>query len=122
VRRALGTDCATAGFVEDRFLVDGTPIGLRVAYHDPTGVQRPRAGECPHLADAFAQTFGVPMGVLDSAVEAGTADERTARLLGLPVGAVLLTKEQRLHDVDGVVREIAYGLYRADRVSFAATG
>jgi GntR family transcriptional regulator len=121
VRRALGTDSPTVGLVEDRFLVAGAPIGLRVAYHDPTGVQPPRAGDCPHLADAFLETFGVPLGTVECAVEAGTADERTARLLDVPTGSVILTKEQRLQDVEGRVREIAYGQYRSDRVSFATS-
>jgi GntR family transcriptional regulator len=120
VRRALTSDAGTVGFVEDLFLVDGVPIGLRVAYHDPAGVQRPRAGECPHLATAFLETFGVELGEVECAVEAGRADDRTARLLGVPPGGVLLTKEQRLRDVEGRVREIAYGQYRADRVSFTA--
>jgi len=119
VRRALGTEAAVVGLVEDRYLVDGLPIGLRVAYHDAEGVQLPRAGDCPHLTDAFRETFGIDLGVVECAVEAGRADERTARLLGVAPGSILLTKEQRLHDVEGRVREIAYGAYRADRVSFA---
>lgn len=120
VRRALTNDTPVAVFVEDRFLVADVPIGLRVAYHDTDGVQRPRSGDCPHLATAFLETFGVELGGVESAVEATVADERTARLLDVAPGAVLLAKEQRLRDVEGRVREIAYGQYRADRVSFAA--
>lgn len=121
VRDALGTDHETVGFVEDVFLVAGEPIGLRVAYHDPAGRQLPREGPAPTIARAFRETFGTELAEVTSAVEVVAADERTARILGVPVGSPLLAREQRLTDVEGRVREINYAQYRADRVSFETT-
>ncbi|NHI17703.1 GntR family transcriptional regulator [Microbacterium excoecariae] len=122
VRTAMDTDDREIGMCEQIFehvTADGAePVGLRTAYYR-TSVHQPASWPtCPSLEFAFEFVFGVPLGDVETVIDAAAADEHTARTLHIAPGAPVLMREQRLLDVNGVVHEYSFAHYRADRVSF----
>jgi GntR family transcriptional regulator len=121
IRSRLQTDATRVGMIEHLFLFDGQPIGIRVAYYH-AHVRQPEGWQhCPDLPTAFNIVFGLPLGHVQSTVEAVPLDSRTSRILDLPVGSTSLVKEQILYDISGIPQEFTYAHYRADRVSFMVT-
>ncbi|MBS9373051.1 GntR family transcriptional regulator [Rhodococcus sp. B50] len=122
IRTRLGTHDTRVGLVEHVFEhVTSTgvePLGVRMAYYREQYEQPKVWQRCPSLADAFALVYGVPLGKVDTVIDAVACDTDTARVLGLREGSPVLMREQLLRDVEGTVQEYTFSYYRADRVSF----
>lgn len=122
VRDAMGVDDREIGVMEQMFehvTADGAePVGLRTTYYRASIRQPESWPTCPSLAFAFEYVFGVPLGDVETVIDAIAADEHTARVLHITPGAPVLMREQRLLDIHGVVHEYSFAHYRADRVSF----
>lgn len=73
------------------------------------------------LYDVLADRFDIRPTYADYAVEAQAADERTAPLLNLEVGAPILAAAQTTYDQDGKAVELGRLLYRGDRYRFRST-
>lgn len=118
----LGTRDEMLGLVEHVFeLVTRAgvePLGVRIAYYRARYSQPKVWQRCPSLAEAFALVYGVPLGKVDTVIDAVACDVDTARLLDLREGSPVLMREQVLCDVEGTVQEYTFSHYRADRVSF----
>jgi GntR family transcriptional regulator len=121
IRSRLQTDASRVGMIEHLFLFEGQPIGIRAAYYHRHVRQPEGWQQCPDLPTAFKFVFGLPLGHVQSTVEAVPLDTRSSRILGVPVGSTSLVKEQILYDTAGTPQEFAYAHYRADRVSFMVT-
>lgn len=121
IRSRLRTDAERVGMIEHLFSFRGLPIGIRVAYYH-THVKQPESWtECPDLHTAFIAVFGLPLGRVETTVEAVPFEARTSRVLGVPIGSPALVREEVLYDVEGMPQEFAYAHYRADRVSLMVT-
>ena len=122
IRQGLGTEAPVVGMIEHIFehvSSEGSqPLGVRTAYYRTTYDQPRSWASCPPLAVGFERAFGVALGTVETVVDAVASDAETARLLHLEPGSAVLMREQRLHDVNGVVQEYTFSHYRADRVSF----
>jgi len=118
LRARLETADEEVGVVEHLFSTADGPLGVRVAYYKLAYTQPESWQTCPDLQEAFTAVFGKPLGRIDSVIEAGVAEPKTSRLLGIPENSPVLIREQLLVDVDGVPQEFTFAHYRADRVSF----
>ncbi len=122
VRQFMESDDAEVGIIEqlfERVTADGAePIGVRTAYYRAEIRQPDSWPTCPSLAFAFEYVFGVPLGNVETVIDAVLCETETAALLHIAPGAPLLVREQRLRDTNGVVQEYSFSHYRADRVSF----
>lgn len=122
IRRFLESEDPEVGIIEqiyERVSADGIePICLRTAYYRSSIIQPESWPVCPNLEFAFQYVFGVPLGDIETVIDAMACDEDTAKLLRIRPGAPLLVREQRLRDENGVVQEYSFSHYPADRVSF----
>lgn len=122
IRTRLPTNQDHFRMIEYIISCAGAPIGTLVAFQiNPNArppVHNPRVDG---IADTFEAVYDRPFGKMETWIDAVGADERTARLLGIAPGAVLLVRDQVLSDIDGAVHEFAYAHYRADMVSFHAS-
>jgi GntR family transcriptional regulator len=118
IRSRLQTSAEEVGMIEHLFSFDGKPIGIRVAYYH-TSIQQPRGWErCPDLVTAFEIVFGLPLGRVETRIDAVACDARTSKLLSVAIGTPCLVKEQVLYDSDETPQEFCYAHYRSDLVSF----
>lgn len=120
LRDRLRTEDKTVRMVENLFLMDGAPIGVRTAYftHDITFT----AYDGPvDMSTVAAELFGAVIALARTEVGATAADTHTARLLKIPLSAPVLTRHQVLDNVDGRPIEVVFDQYRADRVTFVAS-
>jgi GntR family transcriptional regulator len=97
----------------------GIPIGTLVAFQINPNAHPPiHTPDIDGIALTFELVYDRPFGRMETWIDAVGADERTARILNIAPGAVLLVRDQVLSDVDGNIHEYAYAHYRADMVSF----
>jgi len=97
----------------------GIPIGTLVAFQINPNAQPPIHDPAVEgIAQTFQTVYGRPFGRMETCIDAVGADERTARILGIAQGSILLVRDQVLSDADGNIHEYAYAHYRADMVSF----
>jgi len=122
IRAHLGTSDDKVGLVEHVFehiTGDGSePLGVRIAYYRSHFTQPRSWQSCPSLADAFFLVYGVPLGDVQTVIDAVACDAETAALLRVREGSPVLMREQILRDAEGTVQEYTFSHYRADRVSF----
>lgn len=118
IRARLQTEAKEVGVIEHLFSFDSKPIGIRVAYYH-AHVKQPLGWErCPDLGTGFKTVFGLPMGRVETTIDAVPCEARTSKVLSIPVGSPCLVKEQVLYDSAGTPQEFAYSHYRSDLVSF----
>ena len=114
IRTQLHLDTESVLLQEDLLTLHGEPIGIIVGYYRIpdgwTGTDEARR----EISRDFTP------GTFTATVEAVSADERTARSLGIPAGTALLVRETLVHDDAGNPRMLAYGHYRGDRVALRA--
>ncbi|MCU1514068.1 MAG: GntR family transcriptional regulator [Microbacteriaceae bacterium] len=101
----------------DRILWDGTVIGVRAVYKDADATHASVPRTAMDVGTAFAFTFDVALGHIESQLETLACDERLAKLLGMNEGAPILYRELLLHDVDGRPLMLSCTHYRGDRVA-----
>jgi GntR family transcriptional regulator len=119
IRTRMPTDQDQVRMIEYVISSDGSPIGILVAFQiNPKLDMFLQNPEIDDIATTFREIYGRPFGSMETMIDAVSADEATARLLGTTPGAIMLVRDQVLSDDEGTVHEFAYAHYRADRVSF----
>jgi len=117
LRERLRTDDDTVRMVENTYSDGPETIGVRTAYF-PRDVTFTEYSGPADMATVAVELFGRPLGWIESEVGSAVADEHTAKLLGLPLGAPVLVREQLVVADDGSPIEVVFDHFRADRVTF----
>lgn len=115
IRTRLRLDGEHVYMREDLVSRGGEPMGILVGYYP--------AGDPGEASDIDAQLDAlrrVALSHVEATVEAVNCDERTAKVLGISVGAAILVRETVVHGTDGKPSMLAYGHYRGDRVALWA--
>lgn len=119
IRERLKTEQERVRMLEFIMRVDEVPIGTLTAFQvDPGALAPVHLEAAASISEVFEAEYGAPFGKMDCWIDAVPADERTARMLGVPSNSILLVRDQVLTDADGLVHEFGYAHYRADMVSF----
>ncbi|ORM34074.1 GntR family transcriptional regulator [Williamsia sp. 1135] len=119
IRSRMPTDSDSLRMIDYVISNGGVPIGTLVAFQiNPNAHPPVHNPDVDGIAQTFETVYSRPFGRMETCIDAVGADERTARILNIAPGAVLLVRDQVLSDVDGNVHEYAYAHYRADMVSF----
>lgn len=116
IRDELQTEDTHVGMIEHLFLLGGQPVGVRSLYFnkDHEIVETPVA---MNRRDAFKFAFSTPIGRVTSVIEAKICDDKTSRMLRMPVNSPILVRQQTLYDIDDNPREVDFTHFRADRLS-----
>lgn len=115
IRTRLQLDGEHVYMREDLVSRGGEPMGILVGYYPADGPEP--TVEIDHGLDALRR---VALSHVEATVEAVNCDERTAKMLGIAVGAAVLVRETVVHGADGRPSMLAYGHYRGDRVALWA--
>ena len=107
--------------IESLVLENDLPLGLSVSY---IALDEEQSADFdidePDVILFLEQQLGVRIGGSDTTVGAVAADEQTAKLIGVEVGAPLIWLEDVIEDEDGQPRALAQLRLRGDRVAFSA--
>jgi GntR family transcriptional regulator len=111
----------TVLMIESLMLEDDLPLGLSVNYIALGEEQSPDfdfdEGDVLHILE---RQLGIRIGGSQTTVGAVAADEQTAELVGVEVGAPLIWLEDVIEDEDGQPRALSQLRLRGDRVAFSA--
>lgn len=119
--RLLGAGNSELCVSESLVRIDGRPSCVRTSYVAQQFSERMITSVAP-LRQSFEHVFGVPLGEVESTIEAITLDHRIAALLGLTAGAPGLMRELVLRDRSGSVRELSFTVYRGDAFAIRTSG
>jgi GntR family transcriptional regulator len=112
----------TVLLIESLVLQDGQPLGLTVNYIALGKDQLPDLEvEEPEVMTILERHLGITIGASSTTVGAVSADEQSAELLGVEVGAPMVWLEDVIEDDCGQPRALSQFRLRGDRVSFSAT-
>jgi len=116
IREELETEDPEVCMIEHLFLLDGQPVGVRSIYFDKSHdiVETPVA---MNRRDSFQFAFGVPVGRVRTTIEAKICDDKTSRVLRVPLNSAILVRQQTLYATDGRPREVEFTHFRADRLA-----
>ncbi len=123
VRDRLQLTSPDVRMVENSFVHQKTVIGIRTAYFSrhfevsPDAIMRSPL----RMVDVMDITFRTRPGEVDVSVGADAADSRDSRLMGIPVGMPLVTREMTYYDNDGIPVEIVFDRFRSDQVHIGGT-
>lgn len=125
IRALMRTDESAVTMMEELGTVAGQPLFVRVSYYslgdsDEAGWRRGRAAalsNSPDLQSVFRVRFDTDLADSRVSIEAVRPDRRTAELLRVPTATPMVLRQVMLTDVHGVVRELSFTHFRADRVS-----
>ncbi|WP_415394496.1 GntR family transcriptional regulator (plasmid) [Rhodococcus globerulus] len=118
IRHRLATEHDTVRKLEVLIRARSTPVGVLVVFQVDSDAQPVQTTNMDSIAITFERVYGVPFGSMECWLDAATADERTAELLEIEPGSLLVVRDQVLTDSSGRVHEFAFAHYRADQVSF----
>jgi GntR family transcriptional regulator len=111
----------TVLMIESLVLENELPLGLAVAYialaEDHSGDVKIDEGDVILLLE---QQLGIRIGGSQTTVGAVAADEQTAELIGIEVGAPLVWLEDVIEDENRQPRALSQLRLRGDRVAFSA--
>ncbi|MET0704508.1 MAG: GntR family transcriptional regulator [Mycobacterium sp.] len=112
----------TVLMIESLVVQDGQPLGLTVNYI-ALGEDQPADFHVdePDVLLILERQLGISVGASSTTVGAVAADEQSAELLGVDVGAPMVWLEDVIEDVSGQPRALSQLRLRGDRVSFSAT-
>lgn len=113
----LQTTDSKVRMVENLFLYDGVPIGVRTAYYREIYLPS-EAVEIIDMQSLARELFALNLGASTTEIGASTADHYTCKLLQVPENSAVLTREQLFLDDTGAPFQINFDHYRADYVSF----
>jgi GntR family transcriptional regulator len=101
---------------------DDVPLGLSVSYV-ALGAELPPGFDVeePDVIVILERQLGVRVKGSRTTVAAVAADEQTAELVGLEVGAPMIWLEDIIEDEDGQPRALSQLRLRSDRIAFSAT-
>lgn len=116
LRSALATADEHLTMDESLVSVDGEPFCVYTSYHVRDAGTLWLSFDDPSwtLAGAFERTFGVPLDLVETTLQATPCEPRTSRRLGLDPGMAVLVRSRLLTDVTGAHREFSY-TYWVDR-------
>ncbi|CAA0133211.1 HTH-type transcriptional repressor DasR [Mycolicibacterium vanbaalenii] len=107
--------------IESLLVHDGLTIGVTVGYIAVSeGQSRGIDVEGLDVISILEQKLGIDIGPSRSTVGAVTADEQTADLMGVDVGAPLIWLEDVIEDDAGQPRALSQLRLRGDRIAFSA--
>lgn len=107
--------------IESLLVHDGLTIGVTVGYIAVSeGQSRGIDVEGLDVIAILERQLGIRIGPSRTTVGAVTADEQTADLMGVAVGAPLIWLEDVIEDQDGQPRALSQLRLRGDRVAFSA--
>jgi GntR family transcriptional regulator len=111
----------TVLMIESLVLENELPLGLSVSYIALGQEQSPDFEiHDPDVIVILEQQLGIRIGGSSTMVGAVAADEQTAQLVGLDVGAPLIWLEDVIEDEVGQPRALSQLRLRGDRVAFSA--
>ena len=111
----------TVLMIESLVLENGLPLGLSVSYIALGEKQSPDFDiDEPDVILILEQQLGIRIGGSQTTIGAVAADEQTAELVGVKVGAPLVWLEDVIEDENGQPRALAQLRLRGDRVTFSA--
>lgn len=105
----------------------GEPLMLRVAYSPLSRstddlvhhIETHPTYSGARLAEIFPRLFGVQLGRVENTIEAVPCEERSAAVLGVPVGSPILLRELLLRGADGIAYSLTYCHHRGDRIALS---
>lgn len=107
--------------IESLMVHDGITIGVTVGYVAVSeGESQGMDVEGQDVIAILERQLGIRIGPSRTTVGAVTADEQTADLMGIEVGAPLIWLEDVLEDHNGQPRALSQLRLRGDRVAFSA--
>jgi GntR family transcriptional regulator len=111
----------TVLMIESLVLENQLPLGLAVGY---IALDESQSGNFdidePDVILILERQLGIRIGGSQTTVGAVAADEQTAELIGVAVGAPLVWLEDVIEDENGQPRALAQLRLRGDRVAFSA--
>ena len=112
----------TVLMTEALLLQDDVPLGLSVSYV-ALGEELPPGFDVeePDVIVILERQLGVRVKGSRTTVAAVAADEQTAELVGLELGAPMIWLEDIIEDEDGQPRALSQLRLRSDRIAFSAT-
>ncbi|MGX9787637.1 GntR family transcriptional regulator [Mycobacterium sp. MMS18-G62] len=111
----------TVLMIESLVLENGLPLGLSVSYIALGEDESPDFDiDEPDVILILEQQLGIRIGGSQTTIGAVAADEQTAELVGVDVGAPLVWLEDVIEDENGQPRALAQLRLRGDRVAFSA--
>jgi GntR family transcriptional regulator len=120
-RLRLPAGC-TVLMVEALVLQDDVPLGLSVNYIALGEEQSPGFNvDEPDVILILERQLGIRVKGSRTMIAAVAADEQTAELVGVEVGAPMIWLEDIIEDEDGQPRALSQLRLRSDRVAFSAT-
>lgn len=118
IRAKLRTDAPEVGAIEHLFMLHGEPIGVLINYYHAEVVQPLGWDGCPDITTCFEEVYGVPLGWIDTSMDAQLCEPRTMRLLGLTERLPVLVREQITYDINGRPHGLHYSHFLTDLISF----
>ncbi len=112
----------TVLMIEAVLLQDGVPLGISVNYI-ATGEEQSLEADIdePDVIHILEKKLGLRIGGSRTTIGAVAADEQTAELVGVELGAPLVWLEDVIEDDSGQPRALSQLRLRGDRVAFSAT-
>jgi GntR family transcriptional regulator len=111
----------TVLMIESVVLENDLPLGLSVSYIALGEEQSPEFNvDDPDVILILERQLGIRIGGSRTTVGAVAADEQTAELIGVEVGAPLIWLEDVIEDEHGQPRALSQLRLRGDRVAFSA--
>jgi GntR family transcriptional regulator len=108
--------------VESLVLENELPLGLAVSYIALDEEQSPDFDiDEPDVILLLERQLGLRIGGSQTTVGAVAADEQTAELIGVDIGAPLVWLEDVIEDENGQPRALSHLRLRGDRVAFSAS-
>lgn len=108
--------------IENLLVQNETPIGLTVDYIAVDNPQTAHVDAAGHdVISILEPQLGVRIGVSRTTVGAVAADEQTATLVDVDVGAPLVWLEDVIEDSTGQPQALSQMRFRSDRVAFHVT-
>jgi GntR family transcriptional regulator len=108
--------------IESLVLENGLPLGLAVSYIALSEGQSPDLDiDEPDVILILERQLGIRIGGSQTTVGAVAADEQTAELIGVALGAPLVWLEDVIEDENGQPRALSQLRLRGDRIAFSAT-
>jgi GntR family transcriptional regulator len=112
----------TVLMVESLMLENELPLGLAVSYIALDEEQSPDFDiDEPDVILLLERQLGLRIGGSQTTVGAVAADEQTAELIGVDIGAPLVWLEDVIEDENGQPRALSHLRLRGDRVAFSAS-
>lgn len=112
----------TVLMVESLVLENELPLGLAVSYIALDEEQSPDFDiDEPDVILLLERQLGLRIGGSQTTVGAVAADEQTAELIGVDIGAPLVWLEDVIEDENGQPRALSHLRLRGDRIAFSAS-